>query len=57
VQNQIGQQFGPYRKFSVAHSLNSAIDKLNSEKGRRQNGVRNADGLKNSQGGFSWKIR
>jgi hypothetical protein len=41
----------------IVHTFDGAVDKLDSEKGRRQNGVCNTDGFKNSQGGLSWKIR
>jgi hypothetical protein len=34
----------------ITYSLNGAVNKLNREKGRRQNGVSNTDRFKNSQG-------
>jgi hypothetical protein len=37
----------------ILHSLNGAVNKLNREKGRRQNGVSDTDCFKNSQGGLS----
>jgi hypothetical protein len=42
----------------ILHSLNGAVNQLNREKGRRQNGVSDTDRFKNSQGPPpSWKIR
>jgi hypothetical protein len=37
----------------ILHSLNGAVNQLNREKGRRQNGVSNTDRFKNSQGRLS----